>query len=302
MNEHLEDEMLLSEQEQHDIKSSESITSNKYEDGYIVSVRYISSNRSYYFYTSDDSLRVNDKVVVETVRGLELAVVIGEPKDIREFDLDLELKPVVRRATQEDEENYEINLEKAQEAYKICEECVKQLDLKMRLIKAEYTLDASKVIIIYVADERVDFRELLKELAAKLRCRIELRQIGSRDRSKIVGGIGACGLPLCCSTFLGEFDGISINMAKNQYLALNIQKLSGHCGKLICCLKYEDDEYTRLRQGLPKIGQKLHYDDKIYKIASINVLTGAVRLESPENIINLHLDEVKELIESYKEG
>ena len=165
----------------------------------------------------------------------------------------------------------------------------------MRLLKAEYTLDATKVIIIYVSDNRVDFRELLKELAAKLKCRIELRQIGTRDRSKIVGGIGVCGLPLCCNSFLGEFDGISINMAKNQFLALNIQKLSGHCGKLICCLKYEDEQYTELRKGLPKVGFRLRYDNQQFKITSINILTRQVRLENPEAIIALPLDDVMKL-------
>lgn len=297
MQERLEDEILLSEETQQENSSTFII----FEVGFFISVRFMSSNRAYYFYTQDETLKPNDLVVVDTVRGLELAIVISEPKDIHDFNIDLELRPVVRKATKEDEEHYQMNLKKAEEAFKICKECVKDLDLNMRLIKAEYTLDSSKVIIIYVADERVDFRELLKELASKLRCRIELRQIGSRDRSKIVGGIGACGLPLCCSTFLGDFDGISINMAKNQYLALNIQKLSGHCGKLICCLKYEDEQYTKLRIGLPKIGQKLRYDDKIYKIASINVLTSAVRLESPESIINMQLEDVKDLLAKFKE-
>ena len=166
----------------------------------------------------------------------------------------------------------------------------------MRLLKAEYTLDTTKIIIIYVADNRVDFRELLKELAAKLKCRIELRQIGTRDRARVVGGLGSCGLPLCCNSFLGEFDGISINMAKNQFLALNVQKLSGHCGKLICCLKYEDDQYTELRKGLPKMGYKIKYDDTIYKITSVNILTSQVRLENSENIIMAPLDEVMKIV------
>jgi cell fate regulator YaaT (PSP1 superfamily) len=273
----------------------------KYSDGYYVSIRFFGSNRSYFFHTDDGTLKVNDKVVVETVRGQELAIVVGEPRNIQDFNMDLELKPVIRKATKEDEENYENNLEKAKVAFQICEEAIRKMQLKMRLIKAEYTLDATKIIIMYVADDRVDFRELLKELASKLKCRIELRQIGTRDRSKLIGGIGACGLPLCCSTFLGDFDGISINMAKNQFLALNIQKLSGHCGKLICCLNYEDEEYTRLRKGLPKIGQKVLYEDKQYKIASVNVLTSSIRLESPDNIISLSIDTVKRLLGLDKE-
>ena len=289
------------ENAKYDVSTSEVQQSVKFSDGYVISVRFFGSNRSYFFHTYDNSLRVNDKVVVETIRGIELATVISDPKDVKEYILELELKPVLRKATQDDVRNYEENNERALHAFSICEEAIKKLQLQMRLIRAEYTLDGSKIIIMYVADDRVDFRELLKELASRLKCRIELRQIGTRDRSKLVGGIGPCGLPLCCSTFLGEFDGISINMAKNQFLALNIQKLSGHCGKLICCLKFEDDEYSRLRKGLPKIGQRLTYDDKSFRIASVNVLTGQVRLESSDSIVNLNVAQVKDILGVEKE-
>jgi cell fate regulator YaaT (PSP1 superfamily) len=221
---------------------------------------------------------------------------VQDAKDIKEFEeFKAPLKSVARVATKEDLKAYKDNLVAAEKAFEICKNLVNELKLDMRLLKAEYTLDATKVIIIYVSDNRVDFRELLKELAAKLKCRIELRQIGTRDRSKIVGGIGVCGLPLCCNSFLGEFDGISINMAKNQFLALNIQKLSGHCGKLICCLKYEDEQYTELRKGLPKVGFRLRYDNQQFKITSINILTRQVRLENPEAIIALPLDDVMKL-------
>ena len=161
----------------------------------------------------------------------------------------------------------------------------------MNLISCEYTLDKSKVIFSYLADDRVDFRELLKVLASRLRTRIELRQIGSRDKAKMIGGLGICGLPLCCSTFLNEFDGISINRAKNQMLAINIPKLSGQCGKLICCLKYEDDAYSEERKKYPELGSR-HFIDKVeYTVTSINILSRVVKIENDEDIKFLPLDD-----------
>ena len=150
----------------------------------------------------------------------------------------------------------------------------------MKLVNAVYTLDKSKILFTYVSEERVDFRELLKELSNLLKCRIELKQIGPRDRSKMVGGIGICGLPLCCKSFLSEFEGISINMAKNQFLALNIQKISGQCGKLLCCLKYEDDEYSELKKSAPRYGFKFRAEDKDYKVSGVNLLSKTVKIES----------------------
>ena len=161
----------------------------------------------------------------------------------------------------------------------------------MNLLSCEYTLDKAKVIFTYVADERVDFRELLKTLASKLHTRIELRQIGSRDKAKLVGGIGMCGLPLCCSTFLNEFDGISITRAKNQMLSINIPKLSGHCGKLLCCLKYEDDAYTELKEKFPPLGAKVFIDKVQYTVSSINVISNIVRVDSEENTMFLDLQD-----------
>lgn len=267
-----------------------------YDSGFYVSVRFPNS-RPYYFHTYDDSLEIDTKVVVETIRGVELGTIISPIKEIASLKSETPLKPILRRASLQDLEQAEENIELAKSAYVVCENAIEKLGLEMKLLHAEYTLDRNKVIFLYVADNRVDFRELLKDLAAALRCRIELRQIGSRDRSRLIGGLGPCGLPLCCNTFLGEFDGISINMAKNQFLALNIQKLSGHCGKLICCLKYEDDQYSELRKGLPKIGFKIKYEDEIYKITSINVLTGDVRLENAESSQSVSLDEVLKIID-----
>mgnify|MGYP003310368158 FL=1 len=190
-----------------------------------------------------------------------------------------------------DLENFEKNISLAASAETTFTQCVKDLNLDMHLVSAEYTLDATKVIFTYIADERVDFRELLKVLAAKLHCRIELRQIGARDRAKAIGGLGPCGLPLCCSTFLSDFEGISINMAKNQLLALNISKLSGQCGKLVCCLKYEDSLYSELRVGLPRLGQRCKYKDEDFKITSMNVLSKTMKLENKENSVFITFEE-----------
>jgi cell fate regulator YaaT (PSP1 superfamily) len=234
-------------------------------------------------------------VVVETVRGIELGVVRWAPKPFSSIQNGLEIKPILRRATADDERAYERYRDLAIQALMTSREAVRRMKLEMQLLRADYTLDGSKVMIAYTAEQRVDFRELVKDLASKLKCRIDLRQIGTRDRAKIVGGIGVCGLPLCCNTFLGEFDGISINMAKNQFLALNIQKLSGHCGKLICCLKYENDDYSELRRGLPKIGYRLKYNNDFFKITSVNVLTRQVRLENHGVMEMVKLDEVMRL-------
>ena len=185
------------------------------------------------------------------------------------------------------------NQAKAEKSLEICKEIVKEYDLDMHLVSCEYTLDASKVIFMYTSETRVDFRELLKELASVFKCRIELRQIGPRDKSKIVGGLGSCGLPLCCSSFLGEFDGVSINMAKNQMLAINIDKISGACGRLLCCLKYEDDTYTKEKQRFPKIGSKVKYDNKIVKVTGLNVISDLVKIEHDGNISFVSLDEIQ---------
>ena len=199
-------------------------------------IRFNNVGKSYYFSTHLD-LKKGDKVVVETVRGLELGELVTDLKDLSEFNLDTELKPIKRKANRADLDIHAFNKTKAIKSLELCKEIVNHYDLDMHLVNCEYTLDASKVIFMYTSESRVDFRELLKELASVFKCRIELRQIGPRDKSKIIGGLGSCGLPLCCSSFLGEFDGVSINMAKNQMLAINIDKISGACGRLLCCLK-----------------------------------------------------------------
>lgn len=255
-------------------------------------IRFNNVGKSYYFSTDLD-LYKGDKVVVETIRGLELGELVSDLKHISEFNLDTELKKIKRVANRADLELFVYNQAKAEKSLEICKEIVKEYDLDMHLVSCEYTLDASKVIFMYTSETRVDFRELLKELASVFKCRIELRQIGPRDKSKIVGGLGSCGLPLCCSSYLGEFDGVSINMAKNQMLAINIDKISGACGRLLCCLKYEDDTYTKEKQRFPKIGSKVKYDNKIVKVTGLNVISDLVKIEHDGNISFVSLDEIQ---------
>lgn len=258
---------------------------------FVYGISFKKALQTYFFGSEDDTLKVHDKVVVETVRGLELGEVKVGLKKVEEVQISTALKPVLRRANEEDLANFAKNEENASKAEDIFTTCVKEQKLDMHLVSAEYTLDGTKVIFTYIADERVDFRELLKVLASKLHCRIELRQIGARDRAKAIGGLGPCGLPLCCSTFLSDFEGISINMAKNQLLALNISKLSGQCGKLVCCLKYEDSLYSKLRVGLPRLGQRCKYKDEEFKITSMNVLSKTMKLENKENSVFITFEE-----------
>ena len=263
----------------------------KIEYTHFVGVKFQNTPRAYFFGVKDIELALDDKVIVETIRGIELGVVAIEPISIDKYSNGLLLKPILRKATDTDIKLAEINIKDAVFAMEICQAEVKKLNLDMNLISCEYTLDKSKVLFSYLADDRVDFRELLKVLASKLHTRIELRQIGSRDKAKMIGGLGACGLPLCCSTFLNEFDGISINRAKNQMLAINIPKLSGQCGKLICCLKYEDDAYTEERKRFPDLGSRFFIDKVEYTVTSINILSRIIKIENEDDIKFIPLDE-----------
>lgn len=257
---------------------------------YIAFVSFKDSKKMYTFGTDEDAYKVGDNVVVETVRGLELGKIVKETEPF--LSNGMEIKPIIRKATEQDLKQVEENAEKAKKALEICAECIHKLGLDMNLIEAEYTLDCSKIIFIYVADERVDFRELLKELAGIFKCRIELRQIGPRNKAKIIGGLGSCGMETCCSRFLNDFDVVSINMAKNQLLALNIQKLSGQCGKLMCCLKFEDNQYKKLREGLPKLNSQIEYKGNRYRITSMNVLLQQVKIENKEDVQFLSFKEL----------
>ena len=265
-------------------------------EGYYLEVEIDSSSERGFYYCLDKNINENDYVVVETSFGEEVARVSKAPK--KESDSEgFSCAQILRVATEEDMHKYFSNKESAIESGRVFSECVKKLNLNMKLVNVVYLLDKSKVLFTYVSEERVDFRELLKELSNLLKCRIELKQIGPRDRSKIVGGIGICGLPLCCKSFLNEFEGISINMAKNQFLALNIQKISGQCGKLLCCLKYEDEQYSELKKSAPRYGFKFKHDGKDYKISGVNLLSKTVKIESldKEVIKVISFDEFDEM-------
>lgn len=258
-----------------------------------VGVRFYNTQRTYYFGIKEDlEVKDGDKVIVETVRGLELGEIAFTPIDIEKYESELGLKPIIRLANDIDVKIFESNKKDAASALEISKNEANRLKLDMNFISCEYTLDKTKVILTYVADERVDFRELLKSLASRLHTRIELRQVGSRDKAKMIGGVGICGLPLCCSTFLNEFDGISINRAKNQMLAINIPKLSGHCGKLICCLKYEDDAYSEEKKNFPELGTKLFIDKTEYTVTGVNVISKVVKIENEEDVKFLPIEEL----------
>lgn len=259
---------------------------------YITSIRFQNTKKPYTFGTNDSTLEYGDFVIVETARGLEMGEMISSLRDAETFNGQTALKPIYRKANAEDRQRYQENKELAKDAMRKCAECIQHQGLDMNLISCEYTLDRSKVIFVYVSENRVDFRELLKELTQIFKCRIELRQIGPRDKAKMVGGLGACGLETCCSRFLDNFDVVSINMAKNQLLALNIPKLSGQCGKLMCCLKYEDELYKEMRQGLPKMNAQLEFEGKLYRLTSMNVITGQCKIENRENALFMPIEEM----------
>lgn len=253
---------------------------------YIVSF----TNKFNMSFLSSEKLEIGDKIVAETSRGIELGTVISHPKEYNPVGEEA-LTFIIRKAEDEDIKVYTANIIEAKKIQSEVQLDCDKLGLNMRITSCEYTLDRGKLMLSYISDDRVDFRELLKILAAKYRTRIDLRQIGARDKAKLIGGIGVCGLPLCCSTFLNEFDAISITMAKNQMLALNIPKLSGQCGKLLCCLKYENDTYNELKKDFPRIGIRVKYNDIIYKVSSINILTKLVHLESLNNVVSLPLED-----------
>lgn len=267
---------------------------------YYAGVKFDKGIRFYFFGTNDKDLKPGDLVIVETSRGIELGTIALASSSMENFHSELGLKPILRRATPNDIKAHESNKKNAIFAMEICQVEAKKLNLDMNLISCEYTLDKTKVIFSYISDDRVDFRELLKVLASKLHTRIELRQIGARDKAKMIGGLGVCGLPLCCSSFLNEFDGISINRAKNQLLSINIPKLSGACGKLFCCLKYEDDAYTELKKDFPDIGYKIFIDKVQFVVSNINVISRQVELKSEETIQTISLDDFNKLLPKTK--
>ena len=255
-----------------------------------LSVRFETTNKIYTFSTTDANIKENDGVVVETQRGIEYATVVGDPFD--KPNVDIEIKPIVRKAKLEDKKQFEKNKADAVGAKQVCQCESDKLNLNMNIISAEYTLDRTKITFIYLADDRVDFRELLKVLASIFHCRIDLRQVGTRDKAKMVSGIGVCGRELCCAKFMADFDRISINMAKNQLLALNIQKLSGQCGNLMCCLRFEDEAYKDLRKNLPKLNSIVEYESEKFRITSMNVIAKTCKLENSEHTLFISLDDL----------
>lgn len=261
---------------------------------FAVAVRFRNSGKPYSFGSYDSKIRKGDWVVVETAQGIELGQVEADALSVEKYGLHMPSKPIIRIASRRDRDDYAENLVAEEEAFAICSEEIKSLGLDMHLLSSQYTLDRSKILFVYLSDQRVDFRELLKKLGARLRCRIELRQIGERDKAKMVGGIGMCGMECCCRRFKNHFDVISINMAKNQLLALNIDKLSGMCGKLMCCLKYEDQDYKEMIQGLPKMGSQVEYEGNIYRITAMNVMSSEAKLENRETAMFITLDELRE--------
>lgn len=263
----------------------------------VVGVRFQKAGKIYYFDPKDLKLKINDSVVVENSRGIELGFVAENIKEIEESELTEELMPVVRIANKKDLSNYEKNNEKSIEALSKAKELVNKYNLQMKLVDAEYTLDGSKVIINFTCEDRVDFRDLVKDLASILKTRIELRQIGIRDQAKIVGAIGNCGKECCCKMYLSDFDKVSIKMAKTQNLSLNPTKISGVCGRLMCCLSYENEYYSEVVAKMPKLNSKVKTKDGIGTVVYNDILKEKVNVKfvSDDNvkIVTYGVDEVK---------
>ena len=245
----------------------------------VIGVRFRTAGKIYFFDPLDFPVEKGGHVIVETARGIEFGTVVGEPKEVEDDKVVQPLKPVLRIANQRDMEQEAANKQKEKEAFKICLEKIHDHGLEMKLIDAEYTFDNNKVLFYFTADGRIDFRELVKDLAGVFKTRIELRQIGVRDETKLVGGIGVCGRPLCCHTHLSEFIPVSIKMAKEQNLSLNPTKISGVCGRLMCCLKHEEDIYEELNRRLPGVGDFVVTSDGLRgEVHSVNVLRQLVKV------------------------
>ena len=257
----------------------------------VVGVRFRNAGKIYFFGPGDLELRAGMHVIVETARGIEMGTVMTDPREVADNEVIQPLKPVIRIATEADEKTVEKNREREREAFRICLEKIEKHKLEMKLVEAEYTFDNNKLLFYFTADGRIDFRELVKDLAAVFRTRIELRQIGVRDETKIMGGIGICGRALCCHSYLSEFAPVSIKMAKEQNLSLNPTKISGVCGRLMCCLKNEQDTYEYLNSRLPRNGDHVTTDDGFKgEVASVNVLRQTVK-------VLVEVDDEKELRE-----
>ncbi len=245
----------------------------------VIGVRFKEVGKVYYFDPDGHQLNINDKVIVETARGVECGMVATANHDVPEEEIIKPLKKLLRIATEEDLEKVAENKEKEKKAFEICEKKIIKHGLDMKLVDIEYTFDNSKILFYFTADGRVDFRELVKDLASVFHTRIELRQIGVRDESKMLGGLGVCGRPFCCGTFLGDFQPVTVKMAKEQGLSLNPAKISGTCGRLMCCLKYEQNAYEHLLKITPKCGAIVDTPEGRGKVVDVNLLKGVLKIQ-----------------------
>jgi len=259
----------------------------------IVGIRFQQAGKVYYFDAADIPMEVNDYVVVETSRGQELGKVVISPEQVVSNDITEPLKPVIRKAQTNDMEQAQQRQEKSREALAKCGELIKQFNLPMKPISAQYSLNGSHLTVFFSAEKRVDFRELVRELSRNLKTRVELRQVGARDEAKLIGSLGKCGFPLCCTTFLSEFTPVSIKMAKEQNLPLSPMKTSGICGRLLCCLGYEYDQYQAMKKKLPALGQEVSTPLGKAKVVGRNPLKEAVSLELKTGItVELPLNQI----------
>jgi Uncharacterized homolog of PSP1 len=249
----------------------------------VVGVRFKTAGKVYYFDPGDFDLTVGMKVIVETARGIEIGEVIVRPKEVPDEDIAQPLKKVLRIATPEDLELQKENASKGKDAFRVCQERIASHELPMKLIDVEYTFDKSKVIFYFTAEKRVDFRNLVKDLAQRFRSRIELRQIGVRDEAKTLGGYGICGRPLCCATWITDFDPVSIRHAKEQNLSLNPSKISGVCGRLKCCLRFEADTYREIKNELPKVGDIVTTKKGKGKVVDVLIMRESVLVQLPDS-------------------
>ena len=260
----------------------------------IIGVRFKKAGKIYYFGPGNLEIKQGDRVIVETARGMECGLTVIGPREVDDSEITPPLKIVHRIATASDIQRIEDNKKREQETFGICEKKIQEHGLPMKLVEVEYTFDMNKIIFYFTADGRIDFRDLVKDLASVFRTRIELRQIGVRDEAKFMGGIGCCGRPLCCASFLGDFEPVSIRMAKEQNLSLNPTKISGVCGRLMCCLKYEEDTYEELNGRLPNIGDYVTTDDGLKgEVHSVSILRQLVKV-----IVTVNNDEKE--IREYK--
>jgi len=238
----------------------------------IVSVKFKKDGKAYYFDALEFELTANDYVLVETEKGLQFGIINEVGINSDSLKLKSGLKSILKKATKKDYDIYLKNLKDANDVVSYTKKLVEESDIQMRIVDASYTFDKKHLVINFIADERIDFRDLVKDLASKYKTHIELHQMGVRDKAKEIGGLGQCGLPLCCSSFRGCGEGISINMAKNQNISLNPSKINGCCGRLLCCLSYEDEVYTELKQNLPKINDEIKVDDELGKVVKMDIL------------------------------